>query len=109
MGLIVKSAKLKMCERCGTHGRIIFSDDSMSLSFATRVRGHQILIKAFEDGKLLDAEVSFISEQVDKLIRVTSSPALDDAMDMFFNEQEVECNHKSPFGSGPYHGSQMIC
>lgn len=109
MGLIMKSAKLSMCERCHTHGRIVFSDESTSPSFATQERGYEILDEALLKGKVVDAEAEFVRMQIGKFVRVTSSPALDDVMEMFFNDQELDCRHGNPFGSGPYMGSQMMC
>ena len=47
--------------------------------------------------------------QINDSICVDSSQALDDAVDMSLNERELNCELKNPFGSGTYHGSQMIC
>ncbi len=58
------ATRVVMCEHCGEHGRITFSDGTKSREFWTRHMGFELIIKHEEIGHLKGEEASELGKQI---------------------------------------------
>jgi hypothetical protein len=61
---IVRSAHFKVCEDCGNHGHIVFSDGSEGKEVATKSDAFAQLAHARKAGKLFEIEVTVVRKQI---------------------------------------------
>jgi hypothetical protein len=61
---IILPAHFKVCENCGHHGHIVFSDGSEGKEVASESDALAQLEQARKDGKLLDIEVGVVRKQI---------------------------------------------
>ncbi len=61
---IILPAHFKVCENCGHHGHIIYSDGSEGKEVASESDALAQLEQARKDGKLLDIEVGVVRKQI---------------------------------------------
>ena len=64
MSKIIKPAHFKVCENCGHHGHIVFSDGSEGKEVVTESEALEQLEHARKDGKLLDVEVAVVRKKI---------------------------------------------
>ncbi len=64
MKKIILPAHFKVCENCGHHGHIVFSDGSEGKEVAAESEALAQLEQARKDGKLLDVEVGVVRKQI---------------------------------------------
>lgn len=77
---ILRPAYFKPCEKCGQHGRIIFSDGSSSDDILTATEARNEIKRALAGKKMLDTEVERLIKQIyDSLI----PPAVLDGIILF--------------------------
>ncbi len=74
---IVLPAHFSVCENCGLHGHIIFSDGSEGKEIASESEALLQLEQAKKEGKLLDIEIQVLKKQIfDSTLPPTPVPTI---------------------------------
>jgi hypothetical protein len=63
-GKIVVAAHLEMCEECGMHGRVVYSDKSEGPELRSQEEGLAELDRAQKAGLLMSLEIAQLREQI---------------------------------------------
>ena len=99
MGLIERSAYLKVCETCKSHAQIIYSDGNMSPHFGSVEVGLEHLQSGFEYGFITEEEAKIVREQLYKSPLPPKRTSGDDLWSSVLGhlDHSIEDSELSPF------------
>lgn len=100
---LFRAARLVMCPNCNAHGKILFSDDTVSVDLNCQEDGFEAVQKARRENRLESFEVPILMEQIrdllppKELIRTLGSVVTT----LLNTEEETESKKVWPNGRNP--------